>query len=80
MVAAQTAWEKTQVAWTVLKLESMTSAEGATLTAKDDGSILASGKNPATDTYTLVVKNPPQGITAIRLEVLPDDSLRRKPP
>ncbi len=80
LVAAQAAWEKTQVAWTVLKPNSMTSAEGVTLTAKDDGSVLASGKNPATDTYTLVVKNPPKGITAFRIEVLPDDSLPKKGP
>lgn len=80
LVAAQAAWEKSQVAWTLLKPESITSAEGVTLTAKDDGSILASGKNPATDSYTLVVKNPPKGITAFRLEVLPDDSLPKKGP
>jgi hypothetical protein len=80
IAAAQAGWEKSQVVWTVLKPESLTSAEGVTLTAKDDGSILASGKNPATDTYTLVVKNPPQGITAFRLEVLPDDSLPKKGP
>lgn len=80
LVAAQAAWEKSQVAWTLLKPESVTSAEGVTLTVKDDGSILASGKNPATDTYTLVVKNPPKGITAFRLEVLPDDSLPKKGP
>ena len=80
LVAAQAAWEKTQVTWTVLKPASMTSAEGGTLTAKDDGSILASGKNPDSDTYTLVVKNPPKGITAFRLEVLPDDSLPKKGP
>jgi hypothetical protein len=78
--AAQTAWEKTQVAWTVLKPSSIASAEGVTLTAKDDGSILASGKNPATDTYTITVKNPPKGITAFRIEVLPDDSLPKKGP
>ncbi len=80
LAAAQAAWEKSHVVWTVLKSASITSAEGVTLTAKDDGSILASGKNPATDTYTLVVKNPPQGITAFRLEVLPDDSLPAKGP
>lgn len=80
LVAAQVAWEKTHVAWILLKPESITSAEGVTLTAKDDGSILASGKNPATDNYTLVVKNPPKGITALRLEVLPDDSLPKKGP
>ena len=80
LVAAQAAWEKSQVVWTVLKPDSMTSAEGVTLTPKDDGSILASGKNPATDTYSLIVKNPPKGITALRLEVLPDDSLPKKGP
>ena len=80
LTAAQVAWEKSHVAWTVLKPETIMSAEGVTLTAKEDGSILASGKNPATDTYTLVVKNPPQGITAFRLEVLPDDSLPKKGP
>ncbi len=80
LAAAQATWEKSHVVWTVLKPESIKSAEGVTLTAKEDGSILASGKNPATDTYTLVVKNPPKGITAFRLEVLPDDSLPQKGP
>ncbi len=80
LLAAQAAWEKTQVTWTTLKPDSITSAEGATLTAKDDGSILASGKNPATDTYTLVMKNAPKAITALRIEVLPDDSLPAKGP
>ena len=80
IVDAQVAWEKSQVLWTVLKPASMTSTEGVTLTAKDDGSILASGKSPDTDTYTLIVKNPPKGITAFRLEVLPDDSLPKKGP
>lgn len=80
LAAAQAAWEKSQVVWTTLKPESLTSAEGVKLTLKDDGSILASGKNPATDTYTVTVKNPPKGITAFRLEVLPDDSLPKKGP
>jgi hypothetical protein len=80
LAVAQAAWEKSQVVWTVLKPDSMQSAEGVTLTTKDDGSILASGKNPANDTYTLVVKNLPKGITAFRLEVLPDDSLPQKGP
>ena len=80
LVAAQVAWEKSQAVWTLLKPASMTSANNATLTAKDDGSILAGGANPATDTYTLTVKNPPKGITAFRLGVLPDDSLPAKGP
>ncbi len=80
LLAAQAEWEKTQVTWATLKAESLTSAEGATLTAKDDGSILASGKNPATDMYTLVFKSLPKGVTAFRLEVIPDDSLPAKGP
>lgn len=78
--ATQLEWEKSQVIWTTLKPDEVTSKEGVTLTAKDDRSYLASEKNPATDTYTLSFKTLPPGITAIRLEVLPDDSLPQKGP
>ncbi len=80
LLVAQAEWEKSQVVWTTLKPESIASANNVTLTAKDDSSIVASGANPATDTYSLVVKNVPRGITAFRLEVLPDDSLPAKGP
>lgn len=80
LAAAQAEWEKSQVTWTLLKPDTITSKEGVTLTLKDDGSYLASDKNPATDTYTLSFKNLPAGITALRLEVLPDDSLPQKGP
>jgi hypothetical protein len=45
-----------------------------------DGSILASGKNPSPETYTITAQSKLQGITAIRLEVLPDPSLPVKGP
>ncbi len=80
LLAAQAEWEKSQVPWTVLKPESLTSAEEATLTLKEDGSILASGKSPSNDTYTFVIKNPLSKITAFRIEVMPDDSLPKKGP
>ena len=80
LAAAQSEWEKTQVPWTILKPESITSLAGVTLTARPDGSILASGPNPATDTYSLVIKNVPRGVTAFRLEVLPDPSLPQQGP
>lgn len=80
LTAAQAEWEKQQVPWTILKPESVTSAGGVTLTARPDGSVLASGANPATDTYTLVIRNLPAGVTALRLEVLPDPSLPRQGP
>jgi hypothetical protein len=58
----------------------MVSAGGATLAKKDDQSILAGGAKLAKDTYTITIANPPRDITALRLEVLPDDSLPKKGP
>jgi hypothetical protein len=76
--AKQAAWEKSQsnlVEWAVLDPTSFTSAGGASLTKKPDGSILASGKNPNSDLYTVLAETSMAGITGIRLEVLPDKSL-----
>lgn len=80
LVAAQSEWEKTQTVWTVVKPDSITSLHGTTFTVADDGSILAGGTNPPTDTYTLQFANLADGITGIRLEVLPDKSLPAKGP
>jgi hypothetical protein len=41
---------------------------------------LASGKNPATDTYLFTTSQLPPGVTALRLEVLPEDSLPQRGP
>jgi hypothetical protein len=81
--AKQPAWEaalKHQPTWTILQPESFKSAGGATLTKQADNSILASGKNPTPETYTVTAKTPLSGITAIRLEVLPDKSLKANGP
>ncbi len=64
--------------WKVRTPTSLLSAGGATLTPLADGSILASGKNPENDTYTIVVQPEGRAITAIRLEVLPDSTLPDK--
>jgi tetratricopeptide (TPR) repeat protein len=61
--------------WTILQPDLMTSAAGATLTRRPDGSVLASGLNPATDTYTVEATTKVEGITALRLEALTDPSL-----
>jgi len=61
--------------WTVLDPSSFISANGATLTKQGDLSILASGTNPATDTYTITAQTSLTGITGIRLEVMADASL-----
>jgi tetratricopeptide (TPR) repeat protein len=61
--------------WTILQPIVMTSAGGATLTRLPDGSVLASGLNPAADTYTVEATTELEGITALRLEALPDARL-----
>ena len=61
--------------WTILQPEVMTSAAGATLTRLADGSVLAGGRNPAVDTYTVEAVTPLAGITGLRLEAIPDPSL-----
>ncbi len=79
LAASQTQWEKEYVAWTTLKPSTVKSISGATLTIQDDASILASGTNPPTDTYELTFSDVPE-FTAIRIEVLPHDSLPKKGP
>jgi hypothetical protein len=78
--AALDSWESSQRPWVVLKPDAMVSVEGVSLKGLPDGSILADGKNPSTDTYILTFRDLPKGVTALRLEVLPDDSLPRKGP
>ncbi|MFO0917847.1 MAG: PSD1 and planctomycete cytochrome C domain-containing protein [Planctomycetaceae bacterium] len=78
--AAQADWEKSVPQWTVLTPESAVSQHGVTWTRLEDGSWLATGESPATDVVTLTMTDPPAGITAFRLEVLPDDSLPKKGP
>ena len=78
------AWERSRaeraVAWTVLRPSEVTSKGGATLAVRDDGSILVSGTAPERDTYTLTVPTDLKGITALRLEALPDASLPARGP
>ncbi len=82
--AAQVKWEEEMkhagAEWTTLRPTHYASAGGATLTLKDDLSILAGGKNPEADTYTIEAKTDRTGITGVRLEVLNDPSLPHKGP
>lgn len=83
--ARQAAWEHTlvkqkPVAWTVLQPLIASSNNGATLTSRPDGVVLASGKNPEKDSYILTFKTQLTGITAIRVEALSDVSLPNKGP
>lgn len=66
--------------WTRLAPATAESAGGAKLKIREDRSVLASGKNPDTDTYTLRFTNQLADVAGLRLEVLPDDSLPAKGP
>ena len=61
--------------WTVLDPATATASSGAILTRQPDGSIVASGTRGKTDVYTITAHSDLKGITAFRLEVLPDPSL-----
>ncbi|MBU6239673.1 MAG: DUF1549 domain-containing protein, partial [Planctomycetes bacterium] len=80
LIGALDQWELSQRPWVTLQPDSIVSLEGVSLRKLPDGSILASGKNPSTDTYILTFRDLPKGITALRLDTLPDDSLPRKGP
>ena len=56
------------------------SANRSVLTVLDDGSIRASGPSPKTDDYNVTIHTTLGGITAFKLEALPDDSLINKGP
>jgi hypothetical protein len=81
--AEQETWEKSQeqtkVEWTTLDLDTKT-ANGTKLEKQADGSYLASGTFPSKETYTLTADTTLQGITAFRLEALPDDKFPSRGP
>jgi len=55
-------------------------AVSAKLIKQPDGSFLAKNKTPKTDSYTLDISGHTKLITALQIEVLPDDSLPGKGP
>jgi WD40 repeat protein/tetratricopeptide (TPR) repeat protein len=77
---AQLLLDDPAMAWTVLEPTEMKSKGGATLSKLADNSILASGKNPLGDAYTIVAPTKVTRISAIRLEALTDESLPNQGP
>lgn len=55
-------------------------ARSAQLIKQPDGSYLAKSKTPKTDSYTLEITGHAHSISALQIEVLPDDSLPGKGP
>ncbi len=66
--------------WLIVEPQSTKSDGEATFARQEDGSYLVSGKNPSHDVYTFVVSTKSKGITAVRLEALPDASLPKNGP
>ena len=66
--------------WELLELDTFVSSDGATLTRQADGSILSGGKRPDKDVVTITGTTKLNAITAVRLEVLTDESLPTKGP
>jgi cytochrome c553 len=66
--------------WLILDPASAQSQGGATLTKQADGSVLASGKNPPHDQFTITAKVRMNKIASIRLEALAHESLVRGGP
>ena len=56
----------------------MLSRGGSQLKPLDDGSILSTGPAPVKDTYDIMLLPGKKRITALRLEVLPDDTTPEK--
>jgi len=62
------------VEWKVVQPE-VSARFSSKLKVLPDQSVLAEGDNPGGDTYLIKTKLPDMGVTAVRLEVLPDASL-----
>jgi hypothetical protein len=80
---ALAAWDQAEsaraVVWELLRPTSM-KATMPHLELLDDGSVLASGDQTKSDTYTLTFATKIEGVTALRVEVLPDESLPDRGP
>jgi hypothetical protein len=75
--AAQTAASRQ---WKVIAPETFVSTAGATLVLQTNGALLAKGARPERDTYMITASPALPTITAIRLDVLSDESLPKRGP
>ena len=64
----------------VINVTSVSSPEGTLFARQDDGSWLVRGVRPDKDTFIVTARTTLQSVRALRLEVLPDDSLPHRGP
>jgi hypothetical protein len=76
---AQARWEQGVVAaegsWIPIVADRFESSGGSSYERLDDRSVFVTGENPASNVYTITGRAPIAGITAVRLEALPDARL-----
>ena len=75
VAAWEIAWARREQAWTPLDILSVVSTGGSSLTRQADGSWFASGTRPDRDSYIVTARRRGGRMSAVRLEVLPDDRL-----
>jgi len=71
---------ESQRRWETLIPETFMPASAAVLTRQTNDDVLASGERPDRDTYTITARAPLPMMTAVRLEVLADDTLPKHGP
>lgn len=76
----QTRWqqelfESAGIRWVDAALAAAESSDGATLTQQPDGSVLATGDNPASDSHTFTLRTDATGLRLLRLDALTDPSM-----
>jgi mono/diheme cytochrome c family protein len=78
LATAQAKWEaglRASSEWVALEPTETKTESGATLKVQPDKSLKAEGKESATDVYTVTARADLKGITAFRLEAIPDATL-----
>jgi hypothetical protein len=80
VAAFETAQASAEQQWKVVAPETFVATGGSTLTLQTNSAVLASGVRPERDTYTITVSPGLRTITAIRLELLTDETLPKRGP
>ena len=80
VAAFEEARARREEAWVPIEIVSVVSTGGASLTRQEDGSWFASGTRPDRDTYIVTAHRRAGKMSAVRLEVLPDDRLPQRGP
>ena len=75
IAALEEAFANREQGWAPLDIASAVSTNGATLTRQPDGSWFADGARPERDTYVVTARRRAGKLSALRLEVLPDERL-----